>query len=240
MKPRLRLEFQDWNILKPYWAKWTDFYLNSKLHIIICGRAGYEWDFSAPDEETGKRELMKTGIKMKTEGEFGFEPSLLVEMEREQKFSGKTEIIHRATVIGDRFGIVDGQQMDNPDFNFFLPHLQKLKPGTHAPVDVALKTDTGVDMEGQDEYSRERKQREIKCEEIQGELVRMWPGQTVAEKKAKLEVIELAFGTRSWAKVETFNSGILSAGLAKIRELVQTEREAQTVEEQQKEQEQPA
>ena len=34
------LEFQDWAKIKPTWGKWTDFYLNSRLHIIVCGRAG--------------------------------------------------------------------------------------------------------------------------------------------------------------------------------------------------------
>jgi len=45
LRPRHNLEFQDWNPLKAQWGKWTDFYLNAPLHIIICGRAGFEYDF---------------------------------------------------------------------------------------------------------------------------------------------------------------------------------------------------
>jgi hypothetical protein len=44
--------------------------------VIICGRAGYEYDYFEDDE--GKKQLEKTGIKMKAETEMGFEPSLLV------------------------------------------------------------------------------------------------------------------------------------------------------------------
>src|SRR5437762_5645356 len=109
LPPRHKLEFQDWGIVKDLWEPWTEFYLNSKLHIIVCGRAGYDYDYET-NEETERKELIKTGVKMKTEGEFGFEPSLLVEMERVQDLTGEhTRILHRATVIGDRFGAIDGK-----------------------------------------------------------------------------------------------------------------------------------
>jgi hypothetical protein len=73
-KPQRSLEFQDWGTVKGLWNdNWTQFYLNAPLHLIICGRAGYEYDFEETDN--GKKELVKTGVKMRTEAEFGFEPS---------------------------------------------------------------------------------------------------------------------------------------------------------------------
>lgn len=216
--PRTRLEFQDWAAIKNKWAPWTDWYLNSPMHVIICGRAGFEWDFE--EREDGRKDLVKRGMKMKTESEFGFEPSLLVEMERVQKINDKTEIIHRATVIGDRFAVIDGAQADNPRFEFFLPHIACLVPGAVAPVDTAIKTDAGITDEEDTAWQRERQERAILCEEIQGELLRVWPGQTTQDKKAKVEAVEAAFGTRSWTKVESFNSEELRKGLAKIREIV--------------------
>jgi len=174
---RQRLEFQDWAHVKGVWSRWADFYLNAPLHIIICGRAGYEYDMEL-NEETGRKELVKTGIRMKTEGEFGFEPSLLVEMEREQLPDGKGgfRLQRRGTVLGDRFGVIDGATTLDPTFDFFEPHLALLKPGAHAPIDTAVKSDVGVDDEGDDGWSRERKTRTILCEEIQGELVNAYPG----------------------------------------------------------------
>jgi hypothetical protein len=46
----------------------------------LCGRAGYEYDHE--ENEDGGKDLIKIGTKMKAEGEFGFEPSLVIEMER--------------------------------------------------------------------------------------------------------------------------------------------------------------
>ena len=50
------------------------------------------------DEESGKKNLEKTGIKMKAKGELGYEPSLLVLMEREMDMA-KMEVRHTARVF---------------------------------------------------------------------------------------------------------------------------------------------
>jgi hypothetical protein len=42
---------------------------------MMCGRAGD--DTEQYTDENGKRQFEKVGVKMKTEGETGFEPSLL-------------------------------------------------------------------------------------------------------------------------------------------------------------------
>lgn len=218
-----KLEFQDWAPIKAKWAAWTDFYLNSALHIIICGRAGFEFDMIDREDGPGK-DLVKTGIKMKTESEFGFEPSLLVQMERVQvrdddnRLTGVFE--HRARVLGDRFGVIDAAQCDNPTFDFFLPHIQMLVPNATAPIDTTSQTDLGVDDEGADEYHRSQRERIILTEEIQGELTRVYPGQTKEEKTGKMNLIEGAFNTRSWTKVEGMNAKKLREGLACIREQI--------------------
>ena len=219
--PRTRLEFQDWNPIKTIWnTRWADKYLNAPLHIVIAGRAGYEYDMEE-NEETHKKELTKTGIKMKTEGEFGFEPSLLVEMEREQipdkDAAGGFQIHRRATVIGDRFGVIDGASTLDPSFDFFVPHVALLVEGAHSEVDTRLKSKTGADAEGDTDWARERKTRAILCEEIQGELVNVYPGQTAQDKKAKTDLIHEAFQTRSWTAVESMPSERLRKGLALIR-----------------------
>ena len=100
---RRGLEFSDWGIVKREWRQnFTDLYLNTRLHIVMCGRQGYEYDMQVND--AGKKELIKTGVKMKAEGETGFEPSLLMQMEQEQTLKDGTPIgIDRvATVLKDR------------------------------------------------------------------------------------------------------------------------------------------
>lgn len=215
-----KLEFQHWDAVKTIWREWADLYLNSPLHLIICGRAGFTYDFEKNDE-TGRKELIKTGTKMKVEGEFGFEPSLLIEMEREMvvKDEGTTVMRHKATVLGDRFGVIDGATCLDPTFEFFLPHLKRLKPGAHAPVDVTTKTATGADEEGSSEWMQEKRLRTIYCEEAQGLIVSLFPGQTKEEKKAKTDLVEQAFGTRSWTAVENTQSDLLRSGLERLKEL---------------------
>ena len=234
--PRRNLEFQDWGPLKGIWnGRWSDVYLNAPLHILIAGRAGYEYDMQE-NEETHKKELIKTGVKMKTEGEFGFEPSLLVEMERESIPDGHGGFVskRRATIIGDRFGVIDarttlfgdddpeapmsGEEMLAKTFAFFEPHIALLRPGAHTPIDTTSRTETGADADGNTDWARERKTREILCEEIAGELVAHGlSGQATADKEKRLALLFTIFQTRSWTAIENMHSERLRDGLAAIR-----------------------
>ena len=221
-RAKSRMDIQDIMTLKELWSVWPDLYLNSKLHIIICGRAGFEWDMEK-DEETGKNVLMKTGVKMKVESEFGFEPSLLVEMERVQELGDITKITHRATVIGDRFHVIDGQVGHNPTFDFFKPHIALLTPGAHAPIDTAIKSEPNVDEDGNPEWQREKKERAIYCEEIQADLLAKFPSQSAQDKYAKATLIKHVFKTGSWTKVEGLNSEALKLGLSNLRNILNDE-----------------
>lgn len=214
--PRMNLTFADYNPIKDAWnSKWTEWYINSPMHVIICGRAGFDWDFRE-NEQSGKEELVKTGIKMKTESEFGFEPSLLVEMERAQKIEpGKMHrILHRATVLKDRFGIIDGEQADNPTFDFFKPHIELLVKGAHAPVDTDATSDIPTEDDG---WPKEKRERAIFCEEIIEEIKRLYPSQSADDKKGRADMFAKYFNTRSWTKIESLPSQELALALGRIR-----------------------
>ncbi len=217
--PRSRLEFQDWQPIKATWAKWADWYLNSPVHVIICGRAGYEYDFQTAEDVNGneRKELVKTGVKMLAESQFGFEPSLLIEMDRVVDQNSKRPISRQAVVIGDRFSVLDGKVFVNPKFKDFLPHIRMLKPDAHSEIDTALKTDTGVGEDGDTDWNRERKTRTILCEEIQGLLVAHIPGQSAVDKKRKADLMNEFFGTRSWTAIEGMPSHTLRDGLIQLR-----------------------
>lgn len=216
--PLQKLEFQHWAAIKAIWQPWSDFYLNSPLHLIVCGRAGAIWEMEK-NEESGRKELIQAGTKMKVEGEFGFEPSLLIEMEREQQPDGKGgfKMLHTATVLGDRFNVIDGKSEVNPTFEFFKPHVEKLRPGAHAPVNVESRTQTGADLEGFGDWDREKRRRVILCEEIQGAIVSKYPGQSADDKKAKADLMGKIFNTRSWTRIETMDSQSLEDGLNRLR-----------------------
>ncbi len=217
-----KLEFQDWGRIKNEWAQWPDWFLNSPMHAIVCGRAGYEYDL-AGGEDGRKSELIKTGIKMKVEGEFGFEPSLVVEMQREFAVDKKGQVkdergvVNRAIVLKDRYGDIDGKTCTDPTFAFFKPHVERLRATEHAPVDTSVKTEFQLDEAGRDRWEHERKAREILREEIQGLMTSRWPGQTGDEKRAKVDFLERHFATRSWTAVEQLSSEVLATALEAMR-----------------------
>ena len=230
-RPITRLEFQDWGPVKAMWAKWTDFYLTSPLHIVICGRAGFEYEYET--DERGKKQLVKTGTKMKTESEFGFEPSLLVEMEVDQETTPDGIVqIRTALVRKDRFNLMDGdvgrfpKQRDNEKAlaavaEFFAPHIQKLNPKAHSATKIdVLPMD--VDAGGKDDWNRERDRRTILAEEIQGVLTSSVPGMGAEDKKKKADLLQKHFGTRSWTQVESTSSDKLRAGLVALKKEMET------------------
>jgi hypothetical protein len=197
-KGKKSLAFQDWNVIKPTWREFTDLYLISKLHIIICGRAQFEWDYF--ENEEGKMELYKAGTKMRAETEFGYEPSLLIEMER-IKEAGK--ITHRAKVIGDRAQLLDGIEFDNPTFNEFLPHFQALNlGGEHKPLDVNRNSQDMFESDtGRPDWQVNKTKKEIALEEIQGTMLKLWPSTSAQDKTMKADFLEFVFNTRSWTAV---------------------------------------
>lgn len=211
-----RLEFQDWGKIKSKWATWPDRYLNAPLHIIVCGRAGFEYDMQ--EDERGKKELVKTGVKMKTEGEFGFEPSLLVEMAREWNSVEPPEMVARATVIGDRFDILNGKTCDNPTFEFFRPFVELLRPAEHTIVDTTIKTSFGLDETRADNWKREKDRREILAEKIAAAFTLAgMDGRGADDKKVRTELMSKYFGSTSWKEIsERTPSAAMQQGLRRF------------------------
>jgi hypothetical protein len=197
-KKRTRLQFEDWNYLKTEWGKFSDLFVNSNLHVLMCGRAGFEYDYTT-DDETGKKNLEKTGIKMKAESEMGYEPSLLVLMEREMDME-KMIVRHTARVLKDRSTLLDGKDFHNPTFASFLPHIQCLNlGGRQMGVDTSR---TSEHLITPDKKDWNPVQRRIAVDEIQSFLVLHIPGQAAADKKRKIELIRKHFNNAAWTEIE--------------------------------------
>jgi hypothetical protein len=195
-KKRNRLQFEDWAFLKQEWGKFTDQFINSPLHIIICGRAGYEYDYFQDD--AGKKQLEKTGIKMKAEGEMGYEPSLLVLMEREMEMESH-KVFRTASIIKDRSTAIDGKKFHNPTFESFMPHIKYLNlGGRQLGVDTSRTSEATIPPDIRD---NSRVHREIVLDEIQSLITRYYPGQTAAEKKTKLDLLKQHFNA-AWTEME--------------------------------------
>ncbi len=210
-----RILLHHWMPLKETWRQFSYAYVNSRCHIIMCGRAG--WEFDRELDEEGVSELIKTGTKMKAETEIGFEPSLLIEMERVRTEKGKIGATYkrRAWIIKDRFGVIDGQYFDNPNFEDFLPHISRLNiGGEHVGVDDTNSSKELFDNNVNPYYIK--KQKEILMEELGNELTLQFNG-TNADKKARLQLLEEIFGITSKAAIEGMPLKLLKEGLEKVK-----------------------
>lgn len=219
-RPLQALEFQHWRPIKAAWAEFTDRFLSSKLHVIVCGRAGQVYEYQDKDDGSGKKELISTGTRMATEKELGYEPSLLIEMIADRQ-GGK--IVNTALVQKDRSDKLNGAELRMPNFESFAPHFRALNIGGEHFGSMQQRDSQGM-FEDADEagWDKEKRQREIWSEEIQGLLTKRWPGQTADEKKAKADALEAILFTRSWTKVESTHSSKLEAAYHELRAYIDT------------------
>lgn len=198
-KPIHKLEFHHWGPIKAAWAKFTDRYLSSRLHVIVCGRAGSIYEYQT-NEETGKKELITTGTRMATEKEMGYEPSLLIEMVPARE-DGKT--VNRAIVMKDRTATLNGAEIDFPDFGKLQSHFAFLNIGGEHYASMESRDSKDMFTEdGQDDWSNEQRQRGIWAEEIAGLMQTHYPSQTAEHKQARLALMQEFFGTKSWKRIE--------------------------------------
>ena len=214
-KNKTFIEFQDWAWLKQQWGVFTDRFVNSNCHIVLCGRAGYEYDFFERDD--GKRELQKTGVKMKAEGETGYEPSLLVMMEIQQSMeTGK--VWRTGAVLKDRSTLLDGKTFNNPTFEDFLPHVEFLNLGAEQfGVDTDRKSESLFAEDGTPKWQHEKLQRDIWAEEIEQLLRKHFPSQSAGDKQSRMDLLEKYAGTRSWTRVTRMRSESLRSIFDQIK-----------------------
>ena len=232
-KKRSRLYFQDWGPIKDTWRMFTDRYINSKAHIIMNGRAGYEYDYST--DAAGEKQLEKVGTKMKAETDMGYEPSLLVEMVREPQnqetvagsSAGKKKIAgqlwtHAAYVLKDRTRTLEGKRFDNPGFKEFAPAIEFLNlGGNHVGVDTSRTSESMFENEPEKRIAKRITEVNVALEEIQGMLLSAIPGTSTAEKKLKTDLLFEAFDTRSWTAVEQMRLEAMLAGMEKLKLLLE-------------------
>ncbi len=195
----------DFGPIKEVWNRgFADKFKFAAAHLCYCGRAGVDW-VTEKDEE-GQEQSKVRGTKMKCEGETAYETSLLVEMVREpnpeyaQKKTTR-QWLHQAQVVKDRSDRLTGKAANDPDIEFFRPHIEFLMGGTHmAPTDKPAATfekGTGKNWE------TIKRERQVILDEIKDDIVSALPGQSAAEKKAKVDLVRGAFGTSSWTALES-------------------------------------
>lgn len=211
-KNRTRLQFDDWGTIKPMWKeKFSTPFVQANVHIIFTGRAGYEYT-DEKNEETGKREIFKSGIKMKAENETAFEPDILVLMEKVMDILTDKKKIHReATILKDRTGTIDGQTFENPTFENFYPAIKQLLDGT-------LRTYAGTDIpdtfdDWEQRFSRQNRERDKIISEIEGAFNLMKLGTSKDDKGLKTAILKKVFNVLSVEKLSDVRIEGLKIGL---------------------------
>jgi hypothetical protein len=215
---RTRLQFQDWGIIKPTWkAEFSDPFVQGQYHAIFTGRAGYEYD-NELNEETGKREIYKSGVKMKVEGETAYEPDILVYMERFEKILGEEKKVWReATIVKDRSTLLDGKTYKNPSYEHFAPAIDALLEN---PVKrdalVMPEGDTAMLFRTEEDKMQWRRERDKAMEELDGLLTRIDPAATGKGKQLKLDLLDEVFGTTSMTAIGEMRPEEIMDGYKKI------------------------
>jgi hypothetical protein len=197
---RDRLYMPDWANIKGQWAEFTDLFLNSKVHIIMLGRAGYEYDQEADHE--GKKQLVKVGTKMKVESEMGFEPSLIIEMESfENPQSGKIDNI--AYVLKDRADLMNGHKIVNPKFESFRPIIEFLNlGGEHHGVDTKRNSEAAF-KDPDYSWEEQKRKRAIALEELHEALVLLGlDGRSTEAVIGKTKLLKDVFGSSAKTFIE--------------------------------------
>lgn len=202
------MELSDWGKILPAWQEtFADRFVAAEGSIVFTGRGGfsYEKEEDETDERTGKvkkGQFVKSGVKMKVAGETPFEPDLNLWMERQEEITPEgLKVWREAMVLKDRSGILDGKTLRNPTYADLRPFVKYLVDVPTGRVSGESSGESLAPSDNFESYDRKRK-KDIALEEIQAEIVKMFPGSTADEKKAKAELVEELFGTRSWTAVE--------------------------------------
>lgn len=216
---RTFMTLQDWGKILPAWQEsFADVFVNTVGNIVFTGRGGYTYDMEE-NEETKKKEFVKSGVKMKMAGETPFEPDLNVWMEINQDMvDGKPKLSRVGLIMKDRSGLIDGKEFINPTFKDFEPVIDYLLNVEKGEVAKATDTTNLAPSENFEQQNR-RDRREIELEKIQAIMVKSGLGTSNDDKRLKLAILEKFFGSISWAEIEKMQVEKLTFGREKAEEM---------------------
>ena len=236
-----RLDIKKIGEAKERWAEFTSNYDRANIHWLVAGRLGYNWENVDIEDEDGKvkNELLRGGSKMKAEGDFSYEPDLVLELESaddpnavdyQRLRKGKRVVkvvsrqIHTALVKKCRVRELNGQLFSWPDKAYkkgdyvkigqrFDPYFKFLNiGGEHVAFDASRNSSGLIDNTGKNDFYRNKKLAEIALEEIKNSLGCVWTAATGKDAAIKTEVLNKLFGTHSWTAVEGMKLDVLQRG----------------------------
>lgn len=216
---------------------WDDFvahFLSSELHCLVLGRI--QDIVEQVMTENGSVKSIKVGEGMKAGGQrnnFGYEPHLVIRMNREQKprvKKGKTyeeegRVIHRADVLKDRTWALNGKVFRWPDrdgyeagdfkyvWSALQPHFTAVqKTKGFATLTIGQSSEELIDADGNSQWSQMRDRRESMSAEIKAHLDLFFGGRGQAEIEIRICVTDLIFGVKSKEAAEKLSLDKLERG----------------------------
>ena len=236
-----KLPYQHREELIRVWDAWVRQFRASPLACIFTGRLAWEWGDSENTED-GEVEKVKLGTKMRGDSDAGYEPNLLIEMERVDNFKRdkiskrkQGEISHVARILKDRRMVLNGRSFAWKDLNAYqagdyqtvykaiAPHFA-LAVGAgrgNPPLDQAGATRSSAELfqpvSGESAYAERQRRITVASEEFQATSRVLWPGETEKAKACRQAAIEAVFQTRSWSAVEGKTAEAVEAGAALLR-----------------------
>jgi hypothetical protein len=199
-----KMQLNDWGVVIPEWQeKFSDRLVKTKGNIVFTGRGGYEYDLEEV-EGSNKKQFVRSGVKMKMQGETAFETDINVWMDsKEEVENGKVVKQWReAFVMKDRSTTIDGKTFVNPTYKDFKPVVDFLK--TVPLGSLAGATDTR-NLAPSDVSPAKRQERDEALESIQASFDQLGLSTGATDKKLKIDLWEMVFLTNSKSKVENMS-----------------------------------
>lgn len=219
------------------WDAWVSTFRTSPLDYFFTARRG--WDYGDTEDENGDASFVKLGTKARGDADAMYEPDLLIEMERIDKFTRdklskrkQGEIVHIARVLKDRRMTLNGRSFEWKDLNAYTVGAYKAvydKFSPHfSPVanERRLLRPEGVQRSsesfftapaGESAFTERMRRVTVAVEEIQAALNTIWPGQTSDEKRLRNIVMETLFKSRSWTAIEAMSPEVLEQAWRSIQ-----------------------
>jgi hypothetical protein len=192
-KGRAFLQFQDWGTIKPTWrAQFSEKLVAGPYHVLFTGREGYVYE-QILNEDTNKKELVKTGVKMRAEGDTAYEPDLLLRMERwEELLDEQKKIWRTATVVKGRGDLCDGMVIKNPTFEDFSPFIEFVLGDVKPAVQTESFPDSTLVAKDED-FHEDRTNRKVLLERNAALIDEVAAGSSGAAKAMKLSLMKYAY-----------------------------------------------
>lgn len=202
--------------IKEEWAPFSQDFQDSPIHFLVTGRLGFEWEEYELEDDKGNlvRELAKGDTKIKSEGDFGHEPDLEIQMSaisdpdfiQFEKVRGRTrktfksQSLHVATIKKCRVWALNGKAFswkDQPEYKLdyyrtvaecFKPHFDTIHIGGVHQVEDTTRPKSNVLFESSSDESvyRDRLARTGMLEEMAALLDQIFPG---GEKRSKQDAM---------------------------------------------------